>query len=151
MSDPFLPEGSSCGGDCEARIYRNELDGRGDREVILKPLVVNKHHARFIWNDTKRSFVFDHSDSDVLLADIDAIANSQEPTSGTRIGGSVFFSELKGFVGGGYEVFLKYNLKKLNEIAKGRNAQRKNWLRRFLDDCDNVPEKKILLRVLEQS
>ena len=36
ISDPFLPEGSSCGGDCEARIYRNELDGRVGREVILK-------------------------------------------------------------------------------------------------------------------
>jgi hypothetical protein len=58
-------------------------------------------------------------------------------------------SETKAFVGGGYDVFLKYNSRRLMKIASGRDAAQKQWLKQFLDDCEDTAEKRTLLQALQ--
>lgn len=118
-------------------------------------LATNYHRARYVWSPRVERFVFDRAGSDISEAEIDAIANIQsedEPNTGKKIGNTTFYSlsESKGFVGGGYEVFLKYNSRRLMKIAKGTDEPRKEWLRQFLKECDNTPEKKLLDATLKQ-
>jgi len=102
-----------------------------------------------------RNFVFDSKRSSVLEAEVNAIANiesEEEPQPGTKIGGTTFYSmsQAKAFVGGGYEVFLKYNPRSLMKIARGRESKQKAWLRQFLSECADTPEKRTLLAALQQ-
>jgi hypothetical protein len=55
------------------------------------------------------------------------LSPTKTPKDGTKIGETTFYSSSKAFVGGGYEVFLKYNLPRLMTIAKGRAANSKSW------------------------
>jgi hypothetical protein len=118
-------------------------------------LFVNQHHAYYTWHQQANSFVFNRTRSDISEADISAIANIQtedEQQSGTTIGGTTFYtlSENKGFVGRGYEVFLKYNSQRLMKVATGRDTARKQWLREFLEECEDITEKKALLQALQK-
>ncbi|HJZ79003.1 MAG TPA: hypothetical protein VKD91_01615, partial [Pyrinomonadaceae bacterium] len=105
------------------------------------------------WDSAAGKFVFDRQHSNISQPEIAEIANvgsEDEPQAGTKIGATTFYSasEAKAFIGGGYEVFLKYNLPRLLTIAQGHAAKSKDWLRRFLTECDDTPEKKALLAAL---
>ncbi|HEX3230075.1 MAG TPA: hypothetical protein VHQ95_13960, partial [Pyrinomonadaceae bacterium] len=76
--------------------------------------------------------------------------SEEEPKDGTKIGETTFYSSSRAFIGGGYEVFLKYNLPRLMTIAKGRAAKSKSWLKQFLTECRDTDEKKALLAALGQ-
>jgi hypothetical protein len=82
-----------------------------------------------------------------VVANVESEPSEEE--QGVRIGGSTFFSGLKGFVGSGFEMFVRLNLGRLTNIARGKNSQSKDWLREFLKQCDNTTEKLVLERALE--
>lgn len=46
------------------------------------------------------------------------------------------------------EDFLKYNYRELSRIAKGKDTKRREWLRRYLDACDNTAEQRRLGQLL---
>jgi hypothetical protein len=48
------------------------------------------------------------------------------------------------------EDFLKYNYKELSRIAAGTDMTLKEWLRQFLDACENTTEQRRLRRLLAQ-
>ncbi len=46
------------------------------------------------------------------------------------------------------EQLLVYALPGLKEVASGRNADAKNWLRFMLTNCKATPEKRMLMELL---
>jgi hypothetical protein len=117
-------------------------------------IFVNTHQARYTWDNNTLNFVFDNNGSSISENEIDAIANIQsddEAGSDVKIGRTTFYSQAKAFAGGGYEVFLKYNSAALMKIATGSKAGPKDWLRRFLNECDETTEKIALLSALNKS
>lgn len=128
-----------------------DTDGYDGDNVRLE--FVNHHRASYNWDNASGKFVFDPQQSNISEAEINAVANIQsddEPKQGTKIGDTTFYSssEARSFIGGGYEVFLKYNLPRLMTIAKGRATKGKAWLRQFLTECRDTDEKKTLLAAL---
>jgi hypothetical protein len=133
--------------------YTVNYDAAGYDNDDLKLAFVNQHRAAYNWDSQSNKFVFDPKQSNISEAEIAAIANIQsekEPKPGTKIGETTFYSssEARSFIGGGYEVFLKYNLQRLMTIAKGRATKPKTWLRQFLTECRDTDEKKALLAAL---
>jgi hypothetical protein len=113
---------------------------------------VNLHRLTYSWDEAEARFILAPSKSDVSEAEIAAIANIEsddEEQSGTKIGRTSFYSKAKSFAGHGYEVFLKNNSAVLMKIATGRNSGAKEWLRHFLEECDDIPEKKAIAEVLK--
>jgi len=112
-----------------------------------------RRHADYVWDGSSREFVFDPSHSSISEREMNVVANVEsepsEEEQGVRIGGSTFFSGLESFVGSGFEMFVRLNLGRLMNIARGKNSQSKDWLREFLKQCDNIPEKLALERALE--
>lgn len=120
----------------------------------LKKLFVNQHRVTYVWDKQAGQFIFDHRQSNISPAEIDALANIETEDNSqpaTKIGNTTFYSmsQKKAFVGGGYEVFLKFNLRSLIMIARGRVAKEKEWLRQFLADCQDTSEKKALMKALQ--
>jgi hypothetical protein len=131
--------------------YTVSYDTAGYEGDNVKLEFVNRHRASYKWDAASGKFVLDPQQSDISSAEIAAIANiasEEEPKDGTKIGETTFYSSSKAFVGGGYEVFLKYNLPRLMTIAKGRAAKPKAWLKQFLTECRDTDEKKALLVAL---
>lgn len=124
--------------------------GKNEQSEFL----VNEHRATFQWDKQANTFAFAPSHSNISEAEIEAIANieDEESTAGTTVGNMKFYSgnETKAWVGGGYEVFLKYNLGTLIKIASDKNSEHREWLRLFLNDCLDTAEKKTLLAALEE-
>ncbi len=116
---------------------------------------LNRRRAEYVWNPRSREFVFDSRSSTISVHEMNVIANiDSEPSEGeegVRIGGSTFFSGLKGFVGGGYEMFLRLNVRRLLTIVKGKDNRAKDWLREFLKECDAIPEKSTIAKALQIS
>lgn len=117
--------------------------------------IVNEHRAHFRWDKESKSFKFNPARSNISEAEISAIANieDEESSAGTVVGNMKFYSENenKAWVGGGYEVFLKYNLGSLLKIANDKNNKNREWLRFFLKDCYDTPEKRELIAALEKA
>lgn len=131
--------------------YTVSYDIAGYDNDNLKLEFVNRHRASYNWDPAQGKFVLDPQPSNISAAEIAAIANIQsdeEPKAGTKIGETTFYSSSQAFIGGGYEVFLKYNLPRLLTIAKGRAAKSKAWLKQFLTECRDTDEKKALLAAL---
>lgn len=133
--------------------YTVNYDTAGYDNDDIKLEFVNQHRASYNWDDASGKFVFDPQRSNISQAEVAAIANIQsddEPKAGTKIGGMTFYSssESRSFLGGGYEVFLKYNSDRLMKIARGRASKGKTWLRQFLTECRDTDEKKALLAAL---
>lgn len=117
----------------------------------LKLEFINRHRVSYKWDTAQGKFVLDPQQSNISAAEIAAIANIEsedEPKDRTKIGETTFYSSSKAFIGGGYEVFLKYNLPRLMTIAQGRAAKSKSWLKQFLAGCRDTDEKKALLAAL---
>lgn len=116
---------------------------------------VNEHRATFQWDKQTNTFAFVPASSDISEAEISAIANieDEESGSGTTVGSLKFYSgdENKAWVGGGYEVFLKYNLSSLMKIATDKSNKNREWLRFFLNDCHDTAEKRALSAALERA
>lgn len=114
---------------------------------------VTQRRAVYLWKKGLRTFVFDSRNSTITEAEMAGIANVEtepdEADSGVKIGGSVFFSQLKGFVGNGFEIFLKLNFNRLMKIARGSDVDRREWLSQFLKDCNETPEKIALSKALQ--
>jgi hypothetical protein len=113
----------------------------------------NRRHAYYFWNRQTREFVFAGNGSTISEREMDLVANveTEEPTAeepGVKIGGSTFYSGLKGFVGSGFEMFLRLNSLRLMKIAKGPEGRSKEWLRQFLQQCDDITEKLALEKAL---
>jgi hypothetical protein len=131
--------------------YSVSYDTAGYDNDNVKLEFANQHRASYKWDDASRKFVLDSQQSNISAAEVAAIANIEsedEPKDGTKIGETTFYSSSKAFVGGGYEVFLKYNLPRLMTIAKGRSAKSKAWLKQFLTECRDTDEKKTLIQAL---
>ncbi|MGZ8842169.1 MAG: hypothetical protein ACXW18_00810 [Pyrinomonadaceae bacterium] len=133
--------------------YTVSYDTAGYDNDNLKLEFINRHRASYNWDSQSKRFVFDAKQSNISEAEIAAIANIQsddEPKAGTKIGETTFYSssEAGSFLGGGYEVFLKYNTARLMTIAKGRETKAKAWLRQFLTECRDTDERKALLIAL---
>jgi hypothetical protein len=115
---------------------------------------VNLHYAHFAWNSRSHTFDFAAARSSISEAEIDAIANieSEPDEEVARVGNSNFYTadQTKAFVGGGYEVFLKYNFAELMKIARDRRNQHRAFLGTFLNECYDTAEKKELMRLLEK-
>ncbi len=115
---------------------------------------MNRHRVCYTWNSDKRVFVFSPECSDTSEEEISAIANMEtgDDGEGEQIGSMKFYSmsEEKAFVGGGYDVFLKYNFPVLMKIAKSNSEAERDWLRQFLKDCNDTPKKAELLHALAQ-
>lgn len=113
-------------------------------------LISNQHRLTYVWDARSNTFVPDASRSNISEREISVIANvepKEDPPEAT-IGNTHFYSENKAWVGGGYELFLKYNLAALLRIARDKNNKHREWLRSFLKDCDNTAEKKELIQAL---
>ena len=133
------------------RQYTVSYDAAGYEGNDVKLEFVNQHRASYNWDDAAGKFVFDPQQSNISAAEVAAIANiesEEAPKDGAKIGNITFYSSSKAFIGGGYEVFLKYNLPRLMTIAKGRAAKSKAWLKQFLTECRDTDEKKALLSAL---
>jgi len=115
---------------------------------------VNRRDAYYGWNKRSRQFVFSGRPSTISEYEMNLVANVEtEPSSengGVKIGGSTFFSSLKGFVGSGYEMFLRLNAPKLVKIARSRDGQSKVWLGKFLTQCEDIPEKLAIEKALQE-
>lgn len=124
------------------------LDGSFRRRFIAK------RHADYIWDKKSRLFVFSSRHSTISEREINAVANTgtepEEDEGSKVIGGTAFFSGLKGFVGSGFEMFLRLNYKRLMRIARGPNNPTKEWLREFLKQCADITEKTALQQLLRQ-
>jgi hypothetical protein len=107
------------------------MNESGEKEDAL--LFENEHHARYVWNERKREFVFDAKLSDVKEGEIFAIAGYEDP-------------ELEV---GSDDLFFKYNLESLLKIARGQDDKCKEWLRKLLEDCNDTPATKALLKALQ--
>jgi len=46
------------------------------------------------------------------------------------------------------EDYLRYVFPQFKEMATGPDGERKDWLKRFLDQCDNTAEKRALQALL---
>lgn len=114
---------------------------------------INRRKAIYVWDKRSRTFVFNRQRSNISEMEIDAVANvpiePQEAGPGATIGGSTFFSDVKGFVGYGFEMFLKLNSTRLMKIAHGKDPDRREWLDAFLKQCNDIPEKQMLSRALQ--
>ena len=112
-----------------------------------------RRYATYVWDRKLRQFVFDPRRSTISEREMDAVANAgtepDEENGGTQIGGTAFFSSLKGFVGGGFEMFLRLNVSRLMKIAHGPNNPTKEWLREFVQECNDIPEKLALETALK--
>ncbi len=131
--------------------YTVSYDAAGYDNDNVKLEFVNQHRAAYSWDAAQGKFVLDPQHSNISAQEIAAIANIQsedEPKAGTKIGETTFYSSSQAFIGGGYEVFLKYNSQRLMAIAKGRSAKSKSWLKQFLTECRDTDEKKALLAAL---
>ncbi|HYY94530.1 MAG TPA: hypothetical protein VE713_08435 [Pyrinomonadaceae bacterium] len=111
----------------------------------------NHHQVQYVWNGRRRRFVFDAPRSNITEKEIEAIAELQvEMGEGERIGGSEFFSEGDAWKRGGYDLFLKYNLRSLLKLARGADEGQKEWLRQLLKDCADTREKRLLEGALRE-
>ena len=114
---------------------------------------VTQRRAVYLWKKGPRTFVFDQQNSTITEAEMAAVANVEtepdESEAGVKIGGSVFFSQLKGFVGSGFEIFLKLNFNRLMRIARGSDPNRREWLQQFLKQCDDTREKLAISKSLQ--
>jgi hypothetical protein len=112
-----------------------------------------RRYATYVWDQKSRQFVFDPRRSTISEREMNAVANAgtepDEESGGTQIGGTAFFSSLKGFVGSGYEMFLRLNFSRLMKIAHGPGNATKEWLREFIKQCDDIPEKLALETALK--
>lgn len=122
----------------------------GDKSRLI---FVNTHQLTYFWDNQVKKFGLDPKASNISEAEVAAIANIEtedEPKAGTKIGDTTFYSaaEARSFIGGGYEVFLKYNVGRLTSIATGRDAHAKAWLKQFLTECRDTDEKKALIAIL---
>jgi hypothetical protein len=135
--------------------YTVTYDAGGYDGDGVKLEFINRHRLSYHWDNSAGEFALDPQQSNISAAEVAAIANTQsddEPKAGTKIGETVFYSasESRSFIGGGYEVFLKYNFPRLLTIAKGRAGKSKTWLKQFLTECNDTDEKKTLLAALEK-
>ena len=125
--------------------FEIQYAARGFGKSDFKMNFVVKRHADYVWDKESGEFVFDSHHSTISEREMNGVANigdePSEENGGTTIGQTSFFSGLKGFVGGGFEIFLRLNIKRLEKIAQGPNNSSKEWLREFLKECDDVPEK----------
>lgn len=133
--------------------YTVDYTTSGYENDDLKLEFVNRHRVAYTWDRAASKFTIDPRPSNISEPEIAAIANIEsddEPKPGTKAGNTTFYSssEAKRFIGGGYEVFLKYNSQRLMTIAKGRAAKLKRWLRQFLTECRDTEEKQALLAAL---
>jgi hypothetical protein len=111
----------------------------------------NRFHLRYVWNGRRRAFAFDAARSNISEAEIYAVAELEvEPGEGDKIGGSEFFKEGDAWKRGGYDVFLKYNLRSLLTLARGKDDALKEWLSQVLNDCADTRERRVLERALEK-
>lgn len=132
--------------------YTVDYDTSGSEDVAVRLSFANRHRAVYRWDRAAGIFVLDPQSSNISEREINAIANIEsedEPKDGAKIGETTFYSSAKAFVGGGYEVFLKHNLPRLMTIAKGPNTKSKQWLQRFLKECEETDEKKALVAALK--
>jgi hypothetical protein len=124
---------------CEFRdaIARIEIEFavkylRGD---LSKPtqdasLFTKRQRAVFARHLSRKSFALDTTHSDLSQNELDAVYNIDSLTN---------------------EGFLKYNFKELSRLATGTDANRKEWLKQFLNVCKNSEEKRRLRTLLASS
>jgi hypothetical protein len=113
-----------------------------------------RRYATYVWNRKLRQFVFDPRRSTIFEREMNAVTNAgtepdDEKNGATQIGGAAFFSSLKGFVGSGYEMFLRLNSSRLMKIAHRPGNATQEWLREFIKQCDDIPEKLALETALK--
>jgi hypothetical protein len=125
---------------------------QGFEEADFTSSFTNRRHAYYVWDRRSRQFVFSENRSTISEHEMNLVANveTEEPDEedGVTIGGSTFYSGLKGFVGSGFEMFLRLNSRRLMKIAKGSDSRSKEWLRTFMKQCDEIPEKLALENAL---
>lgn len=113
---------------------------------------VNRRQASYVWSKQRRAFVFASGYSTISEGEMEAIANVEteppEDDQGTTIAGNTFYSSVKGFVGKGFEIFVRLNAKRLHAVARNTGSPGQQWLHGFLKQCDNIPEKLALERAL---
>lgn len=135
-------------------LYTVDYEALQYADKKFSTLAVNRHRVCYTWNHEKRAFGFSPACSDTSEQEISAIANIEtgEEDEGEQIGATKFYSmsQQKAFVGGGYDVFVKYNFPVLMKIAKSNSETEREWLRYFLRDCEDTPKKAELLKALAQ-
>lgn len=133
-------------------VYEVDYEAARYADKESRKLAVNRHRLCYTWDNNQRVFVFSAACSDTSEEEISAIANIEtvEDDEGEQLGGMKFYSmsQQKAFVGGGYDVFLKYNFPVLMKIASSKSEAERDWLRQFLKDCDDTPKKTELLDAL---
>jgi TonB family protein len=96
------------------------------------PLFSITQDAYFRWNEGLSRFVFDAWRSGISESELETIFWLSDDESKAR------------------RTFLKYNLSRLMEIASGTEGPAIEWLRQFLDGCDDSSERTALLNVLPE-
>jgi len=146
---------SKSGADRRIRLLfevRNLAHGFGESHFAKQFIV--RRHADYAWDRKAGVFKTDPRSSTISEAEMNAVANTGEDPSeeggGTAIGQSTFFSSLKGFVGNGFEVFLRLNMRPLTTIAAGPDTPAREWLREFLGQCNDIPEKLRLEKAMQK-
>jgi len=132
-------------------VVRYTAEGFEDRNFTRR--FINRRSAYYVWNKRSREFIFAGHRSTISEREMNLVANVQTEApaenQGVRIGQSTFYSGLKGFVGSGFEMFLRLNTHRLMKIAQGANSPAKEWLRVFVKQCDDIPEKLALEKALQ--
>lgn len=104
------------------------LPGDGNQETLLW---VNRQKVTFIRGGAEGAFHFDASQSQPSKAEYKAIYEAED-------------------IGPAMEDVLRYNYSHLEEIARGKDRQKKKWLSLYLDQCCPTPEKEKLLALLDR-
>lgn len=135
-------------------LYNISYDALDYMNRAARVKFFNRYRERYKWDERRNEFVFAPARSNLDVKEIYVIANiadgEQVEEQGTKIGSTTFYSSNKSYIGGGYEVFLRHNFEDLMKVAEGRNARRKEWLRQFLSECDDMYQKDKLLQALEK-
>jgi hypothetical protein len=133
-------------------VYEVDYDVVQPADKTDSKLAVNRHRVCYTWNNDQRVFDYTPACSDTSEEEISAIANIEtgDDEEVEQIGNMKFYSKSqeKAFVGGGYDVFLKYNFPVLMKIAKSNSEPKRDWLRHFLEDCHDTTKKAELLQAL---
>lgn len=108
--------------------YSNSFEIHPAREESLR-LWTAKRKVTYVMKSDSSEFVIDPAHSEMTEAELDA---------------------LEGFDEGQYlKDVLKYNYRELMQMATGKNAKRREWLRTYLDKCAESAEKQSLQKALE--
>jgi len=100
-----------------------------ERGTPTTTLFAKEQSAFYVWDDAQERFQLDAAQSDVTEKEVKSLFSIEGLEDAS---------------------FVQYNFDQLSEIAKGRDTNRRDWLKRFLATMQDGPRKAALLEAMRQ-